>query len=134
LAASGFALLMASHHLDCAHCPANRACDLQKIAAHLHAKLKPKKLRLLIPERAVDDSHPDYRYDPNKCVLCGKCVRTCERSPSCGTIGFSGRGFKRTVSTFDGVPLAEVAGPEFAACVEACPTGALSFKNIEGEK
>jgi len=128
----GFALLMASHDLDCAHCPANRACELQEIAAHLKVKLKTTNLRKLPPGLPVDDSHPDYRHDPNKCVLCGRCVRICQDGEHAGILGFAYRGFKRRVTTFNDAPLGDFSSEKLADAVRACPTGALSFK--EGGK
>jgi bidirectional [NiFe] hydrogenase diaphorase subunit len=128
LVSTGFALIMASHDLDCARCPANRACELQKIAKHLRAPLKPKQLPKILPGYPLDESHPDYRFEPGKCVLCGRCVRTCRESVGVGILGFARRGFKRHVCTFAEAPLGKELGPEFAACVNACPTGALSLR------
>ena len=65
LSRTGFELLMASHALDCAHCPANRACELQKIARHLRTPLKPKRFRLLLRNLPLDNSNPLFTYDTN---------------------------------------------------------------------
>jgi len=128
LVRTGFALMMASHDLDCARCPANRNCELQKIAKHLRAPLKPKRLPKLLPGYPLDESHPDYRFEPGKCVLCGRCVRTCRECVGIGVLGFARRGFMRRVTTFAEAPLGKDLGPEFAACVNVCPTGALSMR------
>ena len=63
LARTGFELLMASHALDCAHCPASGACELQKIAKVLGCSLKPKRFRLLLRDLPVDESNPLFIYD-----------------------------------------------------------------------
>jgi len=128
LVRTGFELLMASHDLDCARCPANKSCELQRIAKHIHARLKPRHYPKLLPGYPVDESHPDYRLMPDKCVLCGRCVRTCRDSAEAGVLGFARRGFRRRVTTFAEAPLGKDLGPEFAACVRVCPTGALSFR------
>ncbi|HUT68206.1 MAG TPA: 2Fe-2S iron-sulfur cluster-binding protein, partial [Dehalococcoidales bacterium] len=99
LARAGFELLMASHALDCAHCPANGACELQKIARHLHASLKTKRFRLLLRNLPVDDSNPLFIYDPNKCILCGRCVWVCRQDIKSGVFGFAHRGFERVLTT-----------------------------------
>ena len=128
LARHGFELLMASHTLDCAHCLKSGSCELQRTAHHLGVKLKSKRLRELRRNLPVDDSHPQIRYDPNKCVLCGRCVWVCQEHPGIGALGFAYRGFERVVTTFEGEPLATTRCDQCAECIEVCPTGALLLK------
>jgi bidirectional [NiFe] hydrogenase diaphorase subunit len=128
LARTGFELLMASHALDCAHCAANGVCELQKIAKHLKASLKVKRLRLLLRNLPVDESNPLFTYDPNKCVLCGRCVWACRHDIKSGVFGFAHRGFERVVTTFGDEPIGKDRCLECSQCVEVCPTGALTFK------
>jgi bidirectional [NiFe] hydrogenase diaphorase subunit len=129
LARAGFELLMASHALDCAHCAANGDCELQKIARHLKASLKTKRLRLLLRELPVDDSNPLFTYDPNKCVLCGRCVWACRQDVKSGVFGFAHRGFERVMTTFADEPIGSERCLNCSKCVEVCPTEALSFKD-----
>jgi bidirectional [NiFe] hydrogenase diaphorase subunit len=131
LARTGFELLMASHPVDCACCPANRSCELQKIARHLGAKLKTTRFRKLLRELPVDDSNPLFTYDPNKCVLCGRCIWVCRHHLGSGLLGFAHRSFSRVLTTFADEPIGRDRCLECSECVSACPTGALSFK--EGE-
>lgn len=127
LACTGFELLMASHPVDCANCPANRTCELQRIAKHLKVSLKAKRFRILLRELPVDDSNPLFTYDPNKCVLCGRCVRVCRQRKETSILGFAHRGFERVVTTFGDEPIGDRC-LECGECVEVCPTGALAFK------
>jgi formate dehydrogenase major subunit/NADH-quinone oxidoreductase subunit G len=129
LARAGFDLLMASHALDCAHCPANKACELQKIARVLGCKLKPKRFRLLLRDLPVDDSNPLFTYDPNKCVLCGRCIWACRHDIQSGVFGFAHRGFERVMTTFADEPVGKDRCLNCSRCIEVCPTGALSFKD-----
>ena len=128
LARHGFELLMASHTLDCAHCPKNGSCELQRIAHHLEVKLRSKRLRELRRGLPVDDSHPQIIYDPNKCVLCGRCVWVCREHLGIGALGFAHRGFERVVTTFGDEPLSTTRCNRCAECIEVCPTGALLLK------
>lgn len=129
LARTSVELLLASHPVDCGHCLKNKSCELQRIAKHLSIKLKTKRFRKLERKLPVDESSPLYIYDPNKCVLCGKCVWVCRERLGIGAIGFTRRGFKRMVSTFEDKPLAESMCTQCGECVKVCPVGALTFKN-----
>jgi bidirectional [NiFe] hydrogenase diaphorase subunit len=128
LARAGFELMMASHKLDCRHCPANGACELQKIAKALRCPLKPKGLREILRDLPVDDSNPLFRYDPNKCVLCGRCIWECRKRKETALLGFAHRGFERVLTTFGDEPIGKDRCLDCSACVEVCPTGALAFK------
>ena len=127
LARTGFELLMASHELDCANCPANRACELQKIARHLRIPLKPKRFRLLLRDLPIDDSNPLFTYNPNRCVLCGRCIWACRHDVQSGVFGYAHRGFERVMTTFADEPIGAERCLDCGGCVEVCPTGALTF-------
>lgn len=127
LARTGFDLLMASHPVDCATCASNGACELQKIARHLGAKLKSRRFRKLLRELPIDCSSSEVVYDPNKCVLCGRCVWVCRERIGVGTLGFAHRGFRRVVTTFADAPIAESRCRGCGECALVCPTGALTL-------
>jgi bidirectional [NiFe] hydrogenase diaphorase subunit len=129
LARTSAELLMASHPIDCAHCLKNRSCELQRIAKHLGIKLKTKRFRKLERNLPIDKTSSLFSYDPNKCVLCGKCVWVCQEKLGIGAIGFTRRGFKRMVSTFQDKPLGESICSQCAECVKVCPVGSLAFKD-----
>ncbi len=124
LARTALELLLASHPVDCGNCFANRDCELQRAAKHLGIKLNTKHFRKLLTEHPVDDSSPIFTYDPNKCVLCGKCVWKC-REAGTGAIGFAYRGFERMVTSFGGQPIGRSTCSQCSECVNICPVGAL---------
>lgn len=127
LARSAFELLMASHDIDCAHCTANGKCELQKIAGHLGVPLKPTHYRTFLKGLPPDESHPLLTYYPDRCVLCGRCVRVCRRQGNLPLLGYAGRGFERRITTFGDQSDYE-ACRDCSACADVCPTGALVLK------
>ncbi len=127
LARTALELLLASHPVDCANCAANRNCELQRAAKHLGVKLNTKRFPKLLNDLPIDDSSPIFIYDPNKCVLCGKCVWKC-RELGIGAIGFAYRGFDRMVTSFGGQPIGQSHCNQCIECVNICPVGALVLK------
>lgn len=131
---TAFELLLSHHQLDCAHCAKNRNCELQNIASKLGLKLKLNRLRCLPRELPIDSSHPSIYYNPNKCVLCGKCVWVCHEKGT-GTLDFAYRGINTVVTTFADIPLAEADCNSCLACAAVCPVGSLIIKSeVPSEK
>ena len=126
-------LIIASHPADCPGCGKNRNCELQRIARHLRLKLRPRRLRSLVYDLPADTSHPALFFDPNKCLLCGRCVWVCRERSKCGVLHFTRRGFETRVSTFMDVPLSETPCTGCLECVRACPVGALAEKKGKKE-
>lgn len=131
LSRTALELLLASHPVDCRHCPKSGSCELQRIAKHLSVKLNTKRFRKILPELPIDSSSPLFVYDPNKCVLCGKCVWVCQEKLGRGVIGFAYRGFHRIVTTFGDEPVGRSSCQDCGECVAICPVGALVFKSPE---
>ena len=73
----------------------------------------------------VDRSHPAFIRDPNKCILCGKCVRACHEIAVVGAIDIAFRGYSAKVATFGDKPIIESICKSCGECVARCPTGAL---------
>lgn len=129
LARAALELLLASHPVDCAHCAKNGSCELQKLCSVLGVKLNSKRFRKLLHHWPIDSSCSDFIYDPNKCVLCNRCVWICRERFGAGVLGFAHRGFDRVVTTFEDRPIAESGCHICDECIEVCPVGALVFKD-----
>ena len=128
LRTTAFELLLSHCKLDCRNCAKNGNCELQSIASRLALKLNLKRLKRIPRDLPVDSSHPMFTYDPNKCVLCGKCIWVCHEQGT-GILDFAFRGIETKVSTIGGIPLAEAGCNSCLACVAVCPVGALVAKS-----
>ena len=134
LARTAFELILSNHPVDCAHCLKSGSCELQKIARYLGVKLNTKRFKKFLRNLPIDETSPVFTYDPNKCVLCGKCVWLCQEKLGIGAIGFAYRGFQRWVTTFDDKPLGLSECKDRIELVEICPVGAFVSKKKLNKK
>lgn len=125
---SALRLLLSVHDVDCAHCPANKKCALQNMAKFLGMGLKPGKLEPYLKEPAVVTDHPFINWYPNRCVLCGRCVRVCRTKKGRPQMNFAKRGFDTQISFCGTVEEGESTCDECGACVEICPVGAITLR------
>ena len=77
----------------------------------------------------IDDRNPSIVRDPNKCILCGACVRACSEFQGHSVLGFANRGSKTVVQPMNGRDLAAVDCVFCGQCQAVCPTGALTIKS-----
>jgi NADH-quinone oxidoreductase subunit G/NADP-reducing hydrogenase subunit HndD len=119
-------LLMANHGGECLYCKRNGTCELQTLAVELG--VRRRTLHGKIDVHRVDASSPSIVRDPNKCILCGKCVRTCEEIQGVSAIDFAGRGCKTVIATAFNEGLNVSSCVNCGQCIMICPTGALSIQ------
>ncbi|GAB4354096.1 MAG: formate dehydrogenase subunit alpha [Candidatus Abyssubacteria bacterium] len=123
-------LAIANHPYDCLLCEKNQDCALLEVARYVGVDKKSvERMRKGVLDKAVDTSNPAFNFDPNKCILCGKCVRVCHELTGVGAIDFAFRGKDTVVATFGARPLALSQCQNCGECLEHCPTGALSLKS-----
>ncbi len=120
-------LLLANHSQNCPTCQKSSTCQLQALARRLGiTKVRFKSQNRELP---LDDSSPSIVRDPNKCVLCGDCVRICSEIQSVGVIDFAYRGAQTVVIPSFGKDLDKVECVNCGQCARVCPTGALTPKS-----
>jgi len=134
LARTAFELILSNHPVDCAHCLKSGSCELQKIAKHLKVKLNTKRFKKFLRDLPIDETSPVFIYDPNKCVLCGKCVWFCQEKLDARAIGFAYRGFHRWVTTFSDEPVGLSECKDRIELAEICPVGAFVASNKRNNK
>ncbi|MBS1249072.1 MAG: NADPH-Fe(3+) oxidoreductase subunit alpha [Chloroflexi bacterium] len=122
-------LLIMDHDMDCLACEAADDCDLLKVSAYLG--IQPEQLEGLRPlgrQLPIDDSNPYFQFDPNKCILCGICVRTCNEIVGLGALGYINRGIETVVGTFGDKGFVDSICESCGECVVRCPVGSLAPK------
>lgn len=119
-------LLLSTHSLNCEDCESNGRCELQSLAAELDiGTLRFPRNR---ERKPLEDRHPFIMYDPNKCILCGCCVRACREIAVNDVWAVFGRGGSSIVSTFFNDSLECAGCLSCGECISVCPTGALTVK------
>lgn len=125
-------LIITNHYSECLQCARNTDCRLQDIATYIGIEEgRLQRLKRTVRDLPIDDSNPFFYRDPNKCVLCGICVRTCEEINGVGAIDFAFRGFATKISTLKDKPITESTCESCGECVDRCPTAALARKGSE---
>lgn len=121
-------LLLANHDRECTTCDKSGKCELQKYAQEYginDIRFAKKKPQDYLP---IDNSNPSIVRDPNKCILCGACVRACAEFQGHSVLGFANRGSKTVVQPMAGRALGSVDCVFCGQCQAVCPTGALTIK------
>lgn len=120
-------LLLAAHDTNCPECERNGNCELQKIAEDMGIDLNryqtsPKPV-------SVEEASPSVMRDNSKCIMCTRCVRTCEELQSVSVIKPMDRSASVHISTFADRGLSNVECTMCGQCINRCPTGALYEKS-----
>lgn len=120
-------MLFSERNHICSVCVSNGNCDLQAVAQTCgmdHVGIPYRH-----PNMALDSSHDLFRLDPNRCILCTRCVRVCDEIEGAHTWDVKGRGIQAGVITDLNTPWGESETcTSCGKCVQVCPTGALVQK------
>ena len=123
-------LIISNHDKDCLTCTRMGNCELQALAVKFGIQSIDYKGER--KEHPVDDLSPSIVKDPNKCILCRRCVAVCKNIQKIGAIDCGNRGFDSNISTSYNKSLKDTNCVFCGQCIEACPTSALREKeNID---
>ncbi len=124
-------LLIENHPQDCLICVRNKNCELQDLAE----KYSVREHRYVGEKKGhkLDISSASMERDPAKCILCGRCVRTCAEIQKIGAIDFTQRGFSSNVTTPFNKGLNVSSCILCGQCILVCPTAALREKSSTKE-
>lgn len=124
-------LMLANHPLDCFTCEKMGGCDFNRYCYEYDVRESPYTGEKR--EYKVEEIDPFIVRDMNKCILCGKCVRTCAEITGKFILDYAYRGFNIKASTFYDEPYVDTDCVFCGNCVSACPTGALMQKQLVGK-
>ncbi|SDX37782.1 [FeFe] hydrogenase, group A [Tepidimicrobium xylanilyticum] len=124
-------MILANHDRDCTTCTRTGKCQLQELAIRFGIKdIRFDPIRKRLP---IDKSSLSIIRNPNKCILCGDCVRVCEEVQGVGALSFVNRGSDITVAPAFNRDIAEVNCVNCGQCRAVCPTAAIIIKNDNGK-
>lgn len=123
-------LLLAAHCRDCTTCIKSGECHLQELAHRMGVhEIRFENVR---EQQPIDTSSHAIVRDPNKCILCGDCVRMCDNVQNINAIDFAYRGTEAQVMPAFNKKIAETDCVGCGQCRVVCPTGAISIRtNID---
>jgi formate dehydrogenase major subunit len=127
-----FDRVLGNHLLYCTVCDNNNGnCTVHNTTGLLHVEhqeipYKPKPYE-------VDMSNPFYRYDPDQCILCGRCVEACQNLQVNETLSINWENPHPRVLWDGGAPIGESSCVSCGHCVTVCPCNALMEKSMLGE-
>jgi len=123
-------LYVSDHPLECADCPAEGHCELQDMAAEVGITQSSYAAGRVHRPQAQDESNPYFTFDPELCIVCSRCVRACDETQGTLALTIQGRGFDSKVAASENQPFLDSECVSCGACVEACPTAALTEKSV----
>ena len=120
-------LFIEGNHV-CPFCEKSGNCELQALA-YRFGILVPS-YPYLFPKKEVDGSHPDVYIDRNRCILCGRCVRSSQEKDGKYVFGFQNRGIGKSIAVDAVRSLSDTDLKKSDKAPEYCPTGSLVYKHV----
>ncbi|MBS4539293.1 [Clostridium sp. D2Q-11] len=119
-------LILSNHDRECLTCARNKNCELQTISDDLGVREISFPGESIV--RPVDTSSPSIVRDPNKCILCGRCVSVCSEVQNVGVLSFTNRGYETTVAPAFERGMDDIPCINCGQCISVCPVAALREK------
>lgn len=127
-------LILTGHPIDCSTCIKYLNCELQSLKQYLLTE--DTRFRRRSKLFTLNADNPLFVFDPNKCVVCGRCIRSCAELRGVGVLHYRERDRETYIGTESDMPLADSGCRFCGTCAEVCPTGAIMDREelTEGKK
>lgn len=123
-------MLLSNGNHDCLACEVNGDCELQDAAYQLGIEVPAFIIEQKQPR---DNSAAFIMRDPNKCILCGRCIEGCNQLVVNEVLSFGYRGWNKKVICDSDLPMGQSTCVQCGECVQLCPVGALIDKKGIGK-
>lgn len=128
----GMDRILKNHELYCTVCDYNNgACEIHNTVKEM--KVNHQSMPFEHKPYEVDDSNPFYRYDPDQCILCGRCVEACQDVQVTETLTIDWARQKPRVIWDKDTSINESSCVSCGHCSTVCPCNAMMEKGMEGE-
>ena len=120
-------LILSNHPNDCLKCGRNNDCELQKLTADFG--ITQEQFPQFLRDLPKDSSTNTIVLEPQKCILCGRCVEVCQDNQDVWALSFLERGIKTHISPAGQIQLGDSPCVRCGQCSAHCPTGAIVEKD-----
>ncbi|MBN1500739.1 MAG: iron hydrogenase small subunit [Spirochaetes bacterium] len=120
-------LILSRHPNDCLKCGRNQNCELQRLSAEFGIREVPYEMNLR--DLPLDESTTSLVFEPEKCILCGRCALVCQNMQNVWALEFLGRGFETRIAPAADTALADSPCVKCGQCSAHCPVGAIYEKD-----
>ncbi|UZJ76902.1 formate dehydrogenase subunit alpha [Fictibacillus sp. KU28468] len=128
----GMDRILHNHELYCTVCDYNNGgCEVHNTVKEM--KVNHQSIPFEHKPYDADQSHPYYRYDPDQCILCGRCVEACQDVQVTETLTIDWERDRPRVIWDNDVPINESSCVSCGHCSTVCPCNAMMEKGMEGE-
>ena len=124
---SNLELILSNHNRDCLACFRNKNCELQNLCDSLNVDNVEFEGKDTMKE--IDSSSHSIVRDPNKCILCGRCIAACTNVQKIGVLSFTKRGYETEVAPAFDKSMADAPCVYCGQCIVSCPVAALREKS-----
>lgn len=117
-------LILSNHPNECLTCMRSGHCELQDLAAEFG--IRDEAFISLLEEKKSDTSTKTLVLNPEKCILCGRCIEVCQNKQNVWALSFLKRGLETRIAPAGGIDLGDSPCMRCGQCSAHCPTGAIT--------